>query len=144
MTTTHKFPHQQGENARESLVEGDIEPGNGGMRSGALSDRWDYHMLPYVIDFEKVPQGYRPWVRMKLAYILELEYRHKLGDCIRLCERSSCPAKVRYSPNFVRIRFNNDGCWSSVGMQGWKVLSCSHCQEFSQKPYLAPDWLHKN
>ena len=25
---------------------------------------------------------------------------------------------------------------------GWKLLSCSHSQEYGQRPYLAPDWLH--
>ena len=25
--------------------------------------------------------------------------------------------------------------------QGWKLLSCSQCQELGQKPNLAPDWL---
>ena len=28
--------------------------------------------------------------------------------------------------------------------QGWKLLSCSQCQEFGQRANLAPDWLPKN
>ena len=30
---------------------------------------------------------------------------------------------------------------SSCGT-GWKLLSCGHCQELSQRPYLDPDWMH--
>ena len=29
-------------------------------------------------------------------------------------------------------------------VQGWKLLSCSQCQELGQRANLAPDWLPEN
>ena len=34
-------------------------------------------------------------------------------------------------------------CGSLVA-QGWKLLSCSQCQELGQRANLAPDWLPEN
>ena len=30
-----------------------------------------------------------------------------------------------------------------VKEQGWKLMSCGHCQELGQQASMAPDWVHK-
>jgi len=112
-------PDQQGENGREGLMQGDIVASQSEIlsnRDGLLSSRWPYNIWPYVISWEQIPGPYRLWVKLQFHYVLQFEYKHKLGDCIHLCERSECPDSVRNSPNYARFTFENSGCWSTVGM----------------------------
>ena len=45
------------------------------------------------IDWKGIHKNYKPWVRLKLEYIMNYEYGHKLGDCITWCDvsKGECP-----------------------------------------------------
>ena len=95
------------------MHEGDIantEASNRLLRSGLRGGQWDYHIIPYKINWNAVKKAYRPWVQVrgkkyyqhlffvcfiskeKLDYVLNFEYKYKLGDCITLCEKDKeCP-----------------------------------------------------
>ena len=43
----------------------------------------------------------------------------------------------------VRTPINIQNIKTAVD-QGWKLMSCSQCQELGQRAHLASDWLHEN
>jgi len=147
-------PDQQSESARGGLTEGDIvitqvnrDMSNQGKassaRNGLLNYRWEYNIWPYVLDYNAVPRPYRLWVRLKLDYVMEHEYKQKLGDCLTLCERSRCPEPHRNSRNYVKIRFEKDGCWSSVGRQGGEqIINVAFPSCLGNKGTLAHEIMH--
>ncbi|XP_023349589.1 zinc metalloproteinase nas-4 isoform X2 [Eurytemora carolleeae] len=112
-------------------------------RNGNLDDRWEYNTWPYEVDWKKVPKEFRSWVKIKFNYVVNIEYKNKLGDCIHLCERSSCPKHIRNSGNYVKITFEPTGCWSSVGMEkGEQVVNLQFPTCIGNKGTMAHEIMH--
>jgi len=88
------------------------------MRTNSHNDpRWTYHIIPYTVNFTQIPENYRENLRLRFQYTMEFEYRHKLGDCIQFCEYHKCPAFIKKQKDYLKINFEDNGCWSYVGRQ---------------------------
>ncbi|XP_023349620.1 zinc metalloproteinase nas-4 isoform X2 [Eurytemora carolleeae] len=131
-TDTAQNADQQSSNVKPELIEGDIQPSRKDVnrrvnlenltyveaRSGTVADRWDAHWIPYQINYDGIEDGYRLYVKLKLNYVIKVEYKNKVGDCIHFCERRvDCPRGV-WTGNYIKIGFTESGCWSVVGREG--------------------------
>ena len=149
MTDTAQNPDEQSQNENEDLYEGDIKLSEGDeamLRSGLLGRQWDYHIIPYQIDWRAVKNAYKPWVQAKLDYVFNFEYKYKLGDCFQFCERTKeCPKlKEKYNTNaYLSLQFGRGGCWSGVGMSGRKqALNLQFPSCIGRKGTIAHELMH--
>ena len=69
MQDTAQNQDQQSVNTNNMLEEGDIlmtENTRSLLRNGRLGRQWDYHVIPYMIDFKAVDEKYHYWVKVSM------------------------------------------------------------------------------
>ena len=79
--------------------------------------------------------------------------RPELENVLELLDTFVCKGPFQEVTYFTRLFDWVSSCACLMGgsrslaqlsEQGWKLLSFSRCQEFSQRPFLAPDWLKES
>merc|ERR1719309_1280950 len=107
-------PEEQSVNSNPALMQGDIMPTAAGWDNRDMTlpeDRkWTSHKIPYTIEFGGNVVGQEAWIESRIDYVLNWEFRAKLGDCLEFVPRKD-------ERNYIKIRFDRSGCWAHMGKQ---------------------------